>query len=73
MTTILGLEDFFMKRHLGWAIASVILVGGVGGALAADMPVKAPPPPPPPPSWSGFYLGADVGGGGTLERECDLG
>ena len=52
-----------MKRHLGWVIASVILVGGVGGALAADMPVKAPPPPPPPPSWSGCYLGADVGGG----------
>jgi outer membrane immunogenic protein len=32
-------------------------------ALAADMPVKAPPPPPPPPSWSGFYLGADIGTG----------
>lgn len=31
-------------------------------ASAADMPVKAAPFVPPPPSWTGFYLGANVGG-----------
>jgi outer membrane immunogenic protein len=32
-------------------------------AVAADMPVKAPAPPPPPPfSWTGFYIGGDIGG-----------
>jgi outer membrane immunogenic protein len=34
-------------------------------ALAADMLVKKAPPPPPAPTWSwtGFYVGANVGGG----------
>jgi opacity protein-like surface antigen len=33
-------------------------------ARAADMPLKAPPIPPPPPlyNWSGFYIGANLGG-----------
>jgi outer membrane immunogenic protein len=32
-------------------------------AFAADMAVKAPPVvSPPPPSWTGFYLGANIGG-----------
>jgi outer membrane immunogenic protein len=33
-------------------------------AGAADMRLKAPPaaPPPPPFSWSGFYIGGDLGG-----------
>jgi outer membrane immunogenic protein len=42
---------------------SVLLVAAVG-ANAADMrmPVKAPPPAPPPPfSWTGFYIGGNVG------------
>ena len=32
--------------------------------FAADMAVKAPPPPPPIPvfSWTGFYIGANIGG-----------
>jgi opacity protein-like surface antigen len=34
-------------------------------AHAADMPVKAPPPPFQPYNWSGFYLGANVGGAWT--------
>ena len=35
-------------------------------ASAADMPLKAPPPPPPPAySWTGFYIGGDVGGAWT--------
>jgi outer membrane immunogenic protein len=36
-----------------------------GLAQAADMPLKAPPAPQPPPpvfSWTGFYVGADIGG-----------
>jgi outer membrane immunogenic protein len=33
-------------------------------ASAADMRLKAPPAPPPPPpfSWSGFYIGGELGG-----------
>src|SRR5262249_8624581 len=36
-------------------------------AHAADMPTKAPPAPiaPPPYNWSGFYVGANVGGAWT--------
>jgi opacity protein-like surface antigen len=34
-------------------------------ARTADMPVKAPPAPPPPYNWSGFYLGANLGGAWT--------
>jgi len=34
-------------------------------ARAADMPVKAPPPFLPPYNWSGFYLGANLGGAWT--------
>lgn len=36
-------------------------------ARAADMPVKAPaiPLPPPPYNWSGFYVGANLGGAWT--------
>src|SRR5262249_60941527 len=33
-------------------------------ASAADLPRKAPaytPPPPPPPTWTGCYLGANIG------------
>src|SRR6516164_4181653 len=38
---------------------------GTAVAGAADMPVKAPPPPPPPLpvfSWTGFYVGGNIGG-----------
>jgi outer membrane immunogenic protein len=31
-------------------------------AMAADLPLKAPPYQPPPPSWTGFYIGANIGG-----------
>jgi outer membrane immunogenic protein len=53
-----------MKRHLGWALASVISISAVGAAWAADLPVKAPPPPPPP-TWTGFYVGGNFGGAWT--------
>ena len=32
-------------------------------AIAADLPMKAPPAPPPVLfSWTGFYIGANIGG-----------
>ena len=58
-----------MRRSI-LAIASASLLS-CGLANAADMPVKYRPPPPPPLpvfSWTGFYIGAHVGGAwGTTE------
>ena len=52
-----------MKTKLLGLLAGMISIGAVGAASAADMAVKAPPPPPPPlPSWTGFYIGGDIGG-----------
>ncbi|MCQ4190607.1 outer membrane protein [Methylocystis suflitae] len=53
-----------MKRSLGVLIAfSAISVG----AQAADLPSHKSSPPPyliaPPPLWTGFYVGANLGGG----------
>jgi outer membrane immunogenic protein len=52
-----------MRRHFGWALASVISFGltGPGGALAADMAVKARPVPVAVYSWTGCYVGGTVG------------
>ena len=47
------------------AIRFVAIVALMGTpALAADMAVKAPPPPVAAPtySWTGFYIGGDIGG-----------
>ena len=56
-----------MKRLI-LTIASASLLS-CGLANAADLPVKARPLPPPPVfSWTGFYIGAHVGGAwGTTE------
>lgn len=44
-------------------VSALLVVGSFGIANAADMAVKAPPPTmAPAPSWTGFYLGLDVGG-----------
>jgi outer membrane immunogenic protein len=54
-----------MHGHFGWALASVVFLGisGVGGALAADLPVKAPPPAPVVVyNWTGWYVGLNAGG-----------
>jgi outer membrane immunogenic protein len=62
-----------MKRLLLASVAAAMLVPGAG-AWAADMAVKAPPPPPPPPpafSWSGFYIGGNVGGGWITAPSVD--
>lgn len=55
-----------MRRHLGWALASVVSlgVGGHGAASAADMAVKARPMVAPIAySWTGCYVGANAGYG----------
>jgi outer membrane immunogenic protein len=55
-------------------IASVAVVAlSITAARAADLAVKAPPPPPPVPvfSWTGFYVGANIGGAWTNNRWTD--
>jgi outer membrane immunogenic protein len=52
----------FMRRYL---IAMAVLAATTTAGLAADLPVAAPPPAPLPPpvfSWTGFYIGGNVGG-----------
>jgi outer membrane immunogenic protein len=51
----------FMKKLI---LAGAWLLVTAGLAQAADMPLKAPPLPPPPPvfGWTGYYVGADIGG-----------
>jgi outer membrane immunogenic protein len=54
-----------MKRLLLASVAAAVIIPG-GSVWAADMAVKAPPPPPPAPpafSWTGFYIGGNVGVG----------
>lgn len=51
-----------MKKLIGLVAIGALIAGP---AMAADMnmPLKAPPAPiAPVPSWTGFYIGADVGG-----------
>src|SRR5256885_221947 len=53
-----------MRRQVGWALALVISLGfaGLGGASAADMTLKARPPAMVEVfSWTGFYVGGNVG------------
>jgi outer membrane immunogenic protein len=62
-----------MKKHvLLSTVAIAMLVLGRSGQ-AADLPVKAPmlPPPPPPFSWTGFYLGGNLGAGWANQRVND--
>jgi outer membrane immunogenic protein len=65
-----------MRRCVGWALASIVSLGfsGLGGAMAADIAVKARPPIAPPPiyTWSGCYLGADVGGGSQRQGASEF-
>jgi outer membrane immunogenic protein len=59
-----------MKRHL-IAIAAALLAS-TAVASAADMRVKYAPPPVPMFTWTGFYVGAHIGGTwGTTEAEID--
>src|ERR1700722_11303812 len=64
-----------MKRI---AFAGCVFFYLFGGSLAeaADLEITKAPPfvPPPPFSWTGFYLGANVGAGfGTTETSVDVG
>ena len=49
-------------RIIGLGILAALIAPVAAGA--ADMRLKAPPAPPPPPvySWTGFYIGGDLGG-----------
>jgi outer membrane immunogenic protein len=52
-----------MNTRFGWALASAMLLGNVGAAMAADMPLKVKASPPVAVyNWTGFYVGGDVGG-----------
>jgi outer membrane immunogenic protein len=69
MSVITSNKGASMRKFLfaSSAIAALVMAAP---ATAADMPVKARPLPPPPPvfSWTGFYIGAHVGGAwGTTE------
>jgi len=51
-----------MKR---WSLFSTAVLASAAfttAGLAADLPVKAPVVAPPPFSWTGFYVGANIGG-----------
>jgi outer membrane immunogenic protein len=56
-----------MRRFSCALLAAVAVIGFASVTHAADMPVKAPPSPPPvaAPSWTGFYIGGDLGGAWT--------
>jgi len=60
-----------MRGHFGWAFASVVSAGlsGLGGALAADLPVKAPLIVPVVYNWTGCYVGVNGGWKGGRFRE----
>ncbi len=53
-----------MRNSCGAGLALLAAIIMPVAAVAADIPMKAPPAPPPPPvfSWTGFYLGGDIGG-----------
>jgi outer membrane immunogenic protein len=56
-------------RAIGFLL---LLLGMISVAQAADMLI--PQPPPPLFSWTGFYLGANVGAGiGTTETSVNVG
>ena len=51
-----------MKRPLKYLASAAMLLSPLA-AHSADLAVKAPPPPPVPLfSWTGFYIGANIGG-----------
>lgn len=55
------------KRWMMGAAAAALTVAGAVAAQAADLPTKKGPPPapvyvPPPFTWTGFYVGANIGG-----------
>jgi outer membrane immunogenic protein len=54
-----------MQKHFATLLAAATIGLVVGQASAADLPRKAPaymPPPPPAFTWTGCYIGGNVGG-----------
>jgi outer membrane immunogenic protein len=55
-----------MRKHYLMLLAAATIGLAASQALAADLPRKAPPkplpPPPPPITWTGCYIGGNVGG-----------
>src|SRR5215470_18323502 len=54
-----------MRKHSLMLVAAATIGLAATQALAADLPRKAPayvPPAPPPVTWTGCYIGANVGG-----------
>lgn len=64
-------------RKISSFIAAASLAAGLSqAAIAADLPRKAPPAPPPPPplTWTGCYIGANLGGTwGRFELDSSIG
>ena len=53
------------------ACALSLIIGSALPAVAADMPVKAPRPVAAVTTWTGCYIGANIGGGSARERYVD--
>ena len=55
-----------MKKVLLGAVSTIALLSAIGAASAADLPSKALPMAPPVlpvASWTGFYIGGNIGAG----------
>jgi outer membrane immunogenic protein len=61
-----------MRGKLGWAVASIVSLAGFGAASAADMAVKARPAPVVAYSWTGCYIGGNVGGGWARTEQTQI-
>jgi outer membrane immunogenic protein len=62
-------------KHLVVSAFSAVVIGLVGSAFAADMPVKAVAPTPPVATWTGLYVGVNGGygvGSGSLNQSFDF-
>jgi outer membrane immunogenic protein len=59
-----------MRRYL---LATVSVAALSTGAMAADIPVKAPPPIVVAPSWAGFYIGINAGAAWNRAEYTDFG
>jgi outer membrane immunogenic protein len=61
-----------MKKLLLLTTAAIATLGISNSGQAADLPVKAPPPPVIAPfSWSGFYVGGNIGGAWSQRNVTD--
>jgi outer membrane immunogenic protein len=62
-----------MKKHVLLSTVAIAMLALGHSGQAADLPVKAPMllPPPPPFSWTGFYLGGNLGAAWAHQRVND--